>query len=309
MRLKRPVDKKSPPATKPPDKLRAAGSACLDPVVRQRLRELAAFKQEHGHCNVPSTYPPNPPLALWVKYVRRRAKNRELDSELVGRLDRLGFSWALRRRSVYRLEWDAMIATLAAFKKKHGHCRVPQDLPECRQLGLWVVETRRRKKLGLLDRRRIRQLDRLGFVWDPRAQQWEKMYSALLRYRAEYGNCRVPDGDRENTALAHWVRSQRAARKRNALKQAYIERLDCIGFVWKQDLQESWDSQYAALAAFRKKFGHCRVSTLSSDHASLGNWVRTQRGKRRRCMLTEEQIRRLDELGFQWEVSPSSRRR
>ena len=62
---------------------------------------------------------------------------------------------------------------------------------------------------------------------------------------------------------------------------------------WKRRLQE--------LAEFKKKYGHCCVSTLSKTHAGLGNWVRTQRGRRRLGRLTPEQIRILDELGFSWD--------
>jgi hypothetical protein len=54
------------------------------------------------------------------------------------------------------------------------------------------------------------------------------------------------------------------------------------------------------LLAFKRQFGHCRVSTLSKTHASLRNWVRTQRSKRRKGNLTEEQIRLLNELNFTW---------
>lgn len=32
----------------------------------QRLKELKIFKAEYGHCNVPSTFPKNQPLAYWV---------------------------------------------------------------------------------------------------------------------------------------------------------------------------------------------------------------------------------------------------
>ena len=61
-----------------------------------------------------------------------------------------------------------MVAALTAFKMEHGHCRVPLQPEKYRALGMWLIEVRRRKKTGFLDCRRIRQLDRLGVVWDPR---------------------------------------------------------------------------------------------------------------------------------------------
>ena len=32
----------------------------------QRYNELTEFRNEYGHCNVPSRYPPNPELGVWV---------------------------------------------------------------------------------------------------------------------------------------------------------------------------------------------------------------------------------------------------
>ena len=63
----------------------------------------------------------------------------------------------------------------------------------------------------------------------------------------------------------------------------------------------AWTQRLKELAAFKEMYGHCRVSTLSKSHAGLGNWVRTQRGYRRRGQLSPEQIRVLDAMGFLWE--------
>jgi hypothetical protein len=260
---------------------------------------LAEFKKKHGHCNVPSKYLPNPSLGIWVGNVRRRKKLGGRDPELACRLDELGFSWVLRRRAVRRHDWSTMFAALAGFKKQHGHLRVPRDCKHG-QLAMWVVEVRRRKRKGLLDRRRVGQLDALGFAWEPLEQHWDEMFSALQRYRAQHGHCRVPRNSAEHPKLAEWVRKQRKLWRRNTLKPTYVERLDKIGFVWTRE--DPWESKYQALVEYQRTHGHCNVSTLDKEHASLGNWVRTQRGLRRRGELSEERIRRLDLLGFSWLV-------
>ena len=40
----------------------------------KRLGELKNFKESHGHCNVPTQYPPNQELAVWAKSQRRQFK-------------------------------------------------------------------------------------------------------------------------------------------------------------------------------------------------------------------------------------------
>ena len=125
-----------------------------------------------------------------------------------------------------------MVAALEAFKKEHGHCCVPLQPAKYRALATWLINVRHRKRQGLLDRERIRQLDRLGVVWEPNHQKWEKMFADLVAYRDKHGDCNVPLRWSENPRLASWVQRQRTCRTLNTLAKDRIERLDKIGFVW-----------------------------------------------------------------------------
>jgi hypothetical protein len=40
----------------------------------ERFKELIAFQSEYGHCKVPTSFPANPQLAVWVKSQRRQFK-------------------------------------------------------------------------------------------------------------------------------------------------------------------------------------------------------------------------------------------
>ena len=68
-----------------------------------RLNDLEAYRQAHGHCNVPSNYPENPPLSTWVKCQRRQYKLFQLGNpcnmslERIEALQKLGFDWISRR--------------------------------------------------------------------------------------------------------------------------------------------------------------------------------------------------------------------
>lgn len=72
----------------------------------ERFIELCAFKDFNGHCNVPSPYPENPKLGVWVKGQRRRywqgkKKGRVLsgaNAERVAKLKNLGFEFSIRSR-------------------------------------------------------------------------------------------------------------------------------------------------------------------------------------------------------------------
>ena len=118
------------------------GSSSDLPSWEQRLKELKAFKKEHGHCNVPGHYPPNQPLGSWVAFTRSRKKAGKLAEERIRCLEELGFCWALRKRSVFRLDWDVMLAALTAFTERHGHCNVPHTWPEDPRLSWYVKNLR-----------------------------------------------------------------------------------------------------------------------------------------------------------------------
>ena len=200
---------------------------------KERFKELEAFKKKHGHCNVPRSYPLNQPLAYWVDKQRSSKRKGELDMKRIRRLNELGFCWSLLHRRFRRRDLGEFVALVTAFKKRHGHCdfivtreRLDPDFK------MWMVDVRKSKKQGRLDPQRVRQLDRLGFVWEPRKQRRQDFYSALLDYRKRYGDCRVPSKWPENRSLAKWMERKRAAKKQNLLTKAQIRELDEIGFCW-----------------------------------------------------------------------------
>lgn len=64
-------------------------------------------------------------------------------------------------------------------------------------------------------------------------------------------------------------------------------------------VHSSWESMFAALVKFKHHHGHCDIG-LRHD-LDLALWIMGQREARGRGRLTDDQIRRLDEIGFVWE--------
>jgi hypothetical protein len=63
----------------------------------KQLEALADFKQGHGHCNVPTGWPLNRSLAVWLLNQRHKKKIGRLSADRVARLDALGYSWTVYR--------------------------------------------------------------------------------------------------------------------------------------------------------------------------------------------------------------------
>ena len=142
------------------------------------LANLQRYKSRHGDCNVPACWPEDPSLTRWVSSQRRfkKALDRgdpfpQISAARVARLEALGFEWNFRLR-VEDACWEAKLAKLAQYKRRHGDCIVPQRWAEDKQLGNWVHDQRARKKKldkgepsdGMTAARAVK-LEALGFAW------------------------------------------------------------------------------------------------------------------------------------------------
>mmetsp|Transcript_11540 Transcript_11540/g.15381 ORF Transcript_11540/g.15381 Transcript_11540/m.15381 type:complete len:476 (-) Transcript_11540:183-1610(-) len=73
--------------------------------------------------------------------------------------------------------------------------------------------------------------------------------------------------------------------------------------------ERSWDGMLDELRKFQEDHGHARVPTKHKPNPALGRWVDNQRQAYRRkkeggqSWLTEDRIRLLEEIGFEWKVA------
>ena len=61
----------------------------------EKFGQLVEFKNKHHHCAVPTGWPENKGLAIWVGVQRRQKKANQLSAERVRKLDAIGFVWAV----------------------------------------------------------------------------------------------------------------------------------------------------------------------------------------------------------------------
>jgi hypothetical protein len=196
---------------------------------QQRLEELAAFKVVHGHCNVPADYPENPSLGSWLDKQRQERKHGTLAQERAAQLDALGVVWE-------RLDdfWEHRFRDLTTFKMQHGHCNVPVEYPQNPALGKWLNNQRRLKRRRELSPDRVKRLEQVGMVWEPQDALWEQRFKELETFKAREGKIDVPQHYPENQRLATWLSNQRQFKRRGALSQDRIDRLEALGVEWRR---------------------------------------------------------------------------
>lgn len=242
-----------------------------------------------------------------------------------------------RRKGWVKKTWEERLEELKAYKMVHGDANVPTLSKENPSLGHWVHDQRKQyrlfneKKQTAMTLSRIEQLESVGFKWalqrHTTMKSWNERFDELKLYLAEKGDCNVPIRYKENPSLGQWVSTQRqeyGARKKGKKSNITDERitaLEEIGFVWslrdtsKMAPRKTWDAHFETLKEFKQKNGHCDVRVRSKQHptGSLGRWVEKQRHHYnnrldgRENKITDEQIQKLEELGFKWRVRNEKR--
>jgi Helicase associated domain len=139
----------------------------------------------------------------------------------------------------------------------------------------------------------------MGGTRGTQAENWERGFAALSKFRAREGHCCPPQNHRESKYnLGQWVTTQRY--RKDDLSVERKRRLDRIGFVWNW-LDFAWDRGFAALLKFKRREGHCRVPIQHREgNFRLGSWVSVQR--RRKNKMSAKRRARLKQIGFEWKV-------
>jgi len=141
-------------------------------------------------------------------------------------------------------------------------------------------------------------------------KSFEERIEKLTSFKAKHEHVHVTA--KHDKSLGSFCREMRCARRargngrRKVMTEDRIKALDELGFDWG-DKKKSFEERIEELKAFKAKHGHVHV-TLKHGKSLYGfcNHVRcAHRGKGTSMTITEDRIKALDELGFDWEVKNS----
>ena len=296
-------------------KIRRQGT--FESVWEQRFQQLKAFRDQHGHCRVPSAKTGEySQLYTWIENQRRAYKKiqqqqqqqpstanstthkqktprRSSSSSLVqSRLDRLQDELGLDL-DPRATQWQARYADLLDFVAHYGHCRVPDQYSPNPELGRWVRTQRYQYHLqepfsNLTPERRY-LLEQLDFCWDVQQENWmdywkkymeekEKNKRKLLQRSIQSKSSQNNDGDSYND-------------DDNNQESEIIDSPP-------DDEEDNYDDP----AFFQQQ----QTSSSKISEASMKRWVRGQRyqfqlyrqGKVSQHSLTPDRIDRLKQAGI-----------
>lgn len=248
----------------------------------------------------------NKKLYNWYYTVKVDFDNGNLEPFKKNLLKQIGLDFHPRRLKPDDA-WRVQFNKLAAFKKKHGHCRVPSNSSQLRSLYDWTCMQRRKDGQNLLTTERKKMLNTIGFVWrkeiqEKRNDRWESMFQQLVAYKQQSGTTIVSSIDARYHQLRVWTDKQR--KYFDQMSAPRKKKLLSIGFRSKRELasekDSKWETMFRQLKTFYRKYKHSRVPVRSKEFPKLGTWVLTQR--KHKDKLSKDKRKKLMQLRFVWDI-------
>ena len=224
-------------------------------------------------------------------------------------LDEVGDDWQQH-------SFDQRIADLKKFKEKYGHCYLHSRSKINKSLGVWSSNIRSAYNgtgtKWRLNKSMIRRLEEIGFEWFLSSKQCNhtaevggerKTLFWTDNSSADFNNSQIKK--RANSHMEETLQSGRGGNT-NGLTvsqndEASTSSSDPDKRKHKQPM--SFDQRIVDLKMFKENYGHCDIRSNSTSYKSLGKWSHDVRSSHRgmgSMKLTADQVRRLEEIGFNW---------
>jgi len=261
-------------------------------------------------------------------------KRKRLSAKKLQLLKNVGFTWETKRDWK---RWSRGLSELKDYQRRYGTTHINPDIDQ--DLYDWTKNLRANYRHQALnqttptDRRprlapsKLDALNAIGFDWyptksDQRRQdylRWRDMMPRLQAFHTKYGHTRVPK-DYKDYNLYRWTQNIKmnyghqltnttsstclnGLTFRHFLSPRRLQQLQEVGFDWEQR-PSTWERNFQELREYRKKHGHCHVTSL--ENRQLSSFCHRQRKEFRKLLsgnatsLTPERMEALRSINFDW---------
>lgn len=272
-----------------------------------------------------------------LQYMRNEGMNDSVVNETFEVIDEVKNCLGLFRalEDTLSASWDMMYLQAKKYYEENGDLMVPADYMTENGYGLgrWIRSQRAsrqntlRQNAGMtpgsddyirgfspLSEEQIKKLDEIGMLWMPVLKdKWLANYKLAKEYYEANGDLIVPhdyvvhrkdrNGNDEAVKLGIWISSQREKYAKGRLRKDQIKMMESIGMCWDR-FDEKWETGFRYARQFYEEKGDINFvpPELEYDGFNLSRWLHTQRNRYKNKKLTEERIKRLNDLGFKWSV-------
>lgn len=274
------------------------------------FQALCDHIETNGSFDIPVSFVTDSGIALgkWIRHQRDFYEHGRLSDERIEKLRGIGF--VLEKID----PWEEKYQLAKAYFEKHGDLNIPgQYVVNGIWLSKWVNEQKliaegKRKKQ--LTPEQLSRLEAIGLRYGATYYEelWNERFEMAKAYYDEHGDLDVPQKYTvEGFQLGAWLRQQKSQYRDGSLSAGHIECLTEIGMDWDNALEKrvnhSYKQGFQHLEAFIAEQGAdaLRGDTVCDDGYRLGNWIANCKQKFRNGKLSQEHIRRFNELGISFE--------
>ena len=225
-----------------------------------------------------------------------------------------------------KLTWDDWYKLAETYCAHHGNLQVRQNFSTINgyeynqsgyKLGKWLNNQRTRYRTGLITQEQRKKLETLGFSFEKIEDfRWNKMYELAQKYYEHHRHLRIrqdfitSDGftyDEKGYKLGIWLSNQRTKYKNGLLTEEQNKKLEKLGVNLENTHDFRWDKMYELTQKFYGHYGHLKIrqSFITSDGYTydekgykLGIWLNDQRIAYNKGKLSQERIKKLEDVGI-----------
>lgn len=301
------------------EKLRSIGFVLEKTDPWEEKYQLAKdYYEEHGDLNVPFDYVASGVwLNKWLneqKQIAEGKRKKQLSSEQLTKLEEIGFRYGA---TLYEQQWNERYDLAKAYYEEYGDLDIPKDYSVGEfQLGKWIRQQKSQYRAGTIPEGHIKRLSDIGMVWDNVVNKnAENSYITGFRHleafitengvKALSGNIVCKDGYN----LGNWLANCKTKYRNEKLAKKHIIHFQQLGISF--EAVDSWEERYQDLKSYLTEHNMTSVpkSTIDRNGYDLYYWVSDQRRAYKSGKLTQEQMQKLDDIGYPFYADSSSRQK
>ncbi|WP_037622853.1 DEAD/DEAH box helicase [Streptomyces aureus] len=206
--------------------------------------------------------------------------------------EEVALALSLRVLAPKSAEWRRGLKAARHYHRNHHHLDVPQTYQDAAgyPLGRWLSWQRHLHTLDTLNPARAQALERLGILWNPRQQAFDRGLAHAAAYAARHGHLVPPvEYVHDDFPLGRWLATQRTRAGRLTGERATA--LAALDQWWNPPWAITWQRAYHAVRQ-------------SGEGSQTQAWLGTQEA--RADDLHPEQRILLTQLGFELPDAPAS---
>ena len=277
-----------------------------------------AYFEEHGDLNVPAQYVANGVwLHKWLneqKLIAEGKRKKQLSSEQLSKLEAIGFRYGT---TLYEEQWNERYEMAKAYFEEHGELSIPKNYTvNDYQLGIWIRQQKNQYLSGNMSEEHIEKLTKIGMDWGNAQEKlirnsYEQGFQHLEAFIARHGVSALSsyvvceDGYR----LGSWFANCKNKYHTGKLAKKHSLHFQQLGVSLEKS--DVWEERFQELKTYLEdnKTRYIPKGALSAGGYDLYSWVADQRQAYKGDRLSDEQMRKLDEIGYPFLKKSSAKRK